>query len=72
MGAATSGSGEAIRAFVVLPQASTLTEHDVIRACRDRLETFMVPHEVVFRTELPDDRVGKVRKKSLGEEGAPS
>jgi hypothetical protein len=27
---------------------------------------------VIFRTELPATESGKVRKKSLGEEGAPS
>jgi acyl-CoA synthetase (AMP-forming)/AMP-acid ligase II len=64
--------GEAIRAFVVLHADVTLSEQDVIRACRARLEAFMVPQEVVFRTELPATESGKVRKKSLGEEAAPS
>ena len=31
----------------------------------------MVPHEVIFRTELPATESGKVRKK-FGEEAAPS
>jgi acyl-CoA synthetase (AMP-forming)/AMP-acid ligase II len=61
--------GESIRAFVVLHAGVTMSERDVIRACRTRLEAFMVPHEVVFRSELPATESGKVRKKSLGEEG---
>ena len=45
-----------------------LTELDVIRECRTRLENFMVPREVVFLTELPHTDSGKVRKKSLSRE----
>jgi amino acid adenylation domain-containing protein len=68
VGVAHETLGEAIRAFVVLHADATLSEQDIIRACRARLEAFMVPQEVVFRTELPATESGKVRKKSLGEE----
>jgi long-chain acyl-CoA synthetase len=57
--------GEAIRAFVVLDDGATLTEQDVIAACRTRLENFMVPREVVFLDALPTTATGKVRRKSL-------
>ena len=57
--------GEAIRAFVVLHAGAALTEQDLIRACRSRLESVMVPHEVVFVDELPSTDTGKIRKKSL-------
>ena len=40
--------GQAVRAFVVLQEGATLTEKDLIRACRARLENFMVPRDVVF------------------------
>lgn len=57
--------GEAIRAFVVLDEGAELTEQEVIRACRERLENFMVPRDVMLLDELPQTDTGKVRKKSL-------
>lgn len=57
--------GEAIRAFVVLDEGASLSEQDVIAACRTRLESFMVPREVVFLEALPTTATGKVRRKSL-------
>ena len=35
--------GQAIRAYVVLEEGAELTEQDVMRECRTRLENFMVP-----------------------------
>jgi len=60
--------GEAVRAFVLLDEGAALSELDVIRECRTRLENFMVPRDVVFVTELPHTDSGKVRKKSLSRE----
>ena len=60
--------GEALRAFVLLDEGAELTELDVIKASRARLENFMVPREVVFVTELPHTDSGKIRKKSLPRE----
>jgi long-chain acyl-CoA synthetase len=57
--------GEAIRAFVVLDDSGTLTEQEVIAACRTRLENFMVPRDVEFLDALPTTATGKVRRKSL-------
>jgi acyl-CoA synthetase (AMP-forming)/AMP-acid ligase II len=57
--------GEAIRAFVVREEGSDIEESDVIRACREQLEAFAVPHEVRFIEELPKTPSGKVRRKSL-------
>lgn len=59
--------GEAIRAFVVLAPGAELTAHDVITACRSRIEGYMVPRDVVFIDEMPKTTSGKVRKKSLTE-----
>ena len=63
--------GEAVRAYVLLDEGAALTELDVIRQCRTRLENFMVPREVVFMTELPHTDSGKIRKKSLSREPLP-
>jgi acyl-coenzyme A synthetase/AMP-(fatty) acid ligase len=57
--------GEAIRAYVVRDEGSSLDESDVVRACREQLEAFAVPHEVRFIEELPKTPSGKVRRKSL-------
>lgn len=61
--------GEAVRAFVVLADNAPLSEQDVISACRSRIESYMVPRDVVFVDELPRTTSGKVRKKSLTEAG---
>jgi long-chain acyl-CoA synthetase len=57
--------GQAIRAFVVLDDGATLSEQEIIAACRTRLENFMVPQAVEFRDSLPTTATGKVRRKSL-------
>jgi acyl-CoA synthetase (AMP-forming)/AMP-acid ligase II len=57
--------GESIRAFVVLHSGAELSEQDVVRACRTRLESIMVPHEIVFVPELPSTESGKITKKGL-------
>ena len=60
--------GAAVRAFVVLEDGASPTEQEVIKACRAKLENFMVPREIVFVPELPRTESGKIRKKSLSTE----
>jgi long-chain acyl-CoA synthetase len=60
--------GQAVRAFVLLDEGTQLTELEVIKECRTRLENFMVPRDVVFVSELPHTDSGKIRKKSLPRE----
>jgi long-chain acyl-CoA synthetase len=62
--------GQVIRAYVVLEADARLTEEDILRFARSRLENFMVPHEVMIRDGLPHTESGKVRKQSLFEEAA--
>jgi amino acid adenylation domain-containing protein len=59
--------GEAIRAYVVLEEGAELTEGEIVAACRTKLESFMVPRDVLFLDDLPKTPTGKVRKKSLTE-----
>ena len=54
--------GEAIKAIVVSSDPS-LTEGEIIRACTRRLEDFMVPRSVEFRTSLPKTDTGKVSRR---------
>jgi acyl-coenzyme A synthetase/AMP-(fatty) acid ligase len=56
--------GQAIKAFIVAPGAA-LTEAAVISHCKSRLEEFMVPRQVEFRTELPKTGSGKIRRIDL-------
>ncbi len=51
--------GEAIRACVVLDDGAALSELEVIRECRTKLENFMVPRDVVFVTESPHTESGE-------------
>ena len=59
--------GEAIRAFVVLDDGAALTEQQVKRECMSRLESFMVPRDVVFVSELPKTSTAKVSRRLLRE-----
>jgi long-chain acyl-CoA synthetase len=59
--------GEAIRAYVALEDGVELTEKEIVAGCRTKLESFMVPKEVVIRDELPKTTTGKIRKKGLAE-----
>lgn len=61
--------GQAVRAFVVLDPGATYTEQAFKREALARLESFMVPRDVRFVDDLPKTATGKVRKKSLVEQG---
>jgi acyl-coenzyme A synthetase/AMP-(fatty) acid ligase len=57
--------GEAIRAYVSLADGTALDERAIRRACQERLESFMVPRDVVILPDLPKTDTGKVRKVGL-------
>ncbi len=57
--------GEAVRAYVILAEGATLTPAEIVVACRARVESYMVPRDVVVLDELPKTTSGKVRKASL-------
>ena len=57
--------GQAIHAFVVLDDAIALSEQEIIRFVRARLESFIVPKQVLLVKGLPHTESGKVRKRSL-------
>ena len=56
--------GQAIKAFIAVEGVS-LTAKEVLRHCREHLEDFMVPQQVVFRDRLPVSENGKIMKKAL-------
>ena len=57
--------GQSIKAILVRAAGSGLTEGQVLRHCRSRLEDFMVPRHVEFRDSLPVNASGKISKKEL-------
>jgi amino acid adenylation domain-containing protein len=57
--------GQAIKAFVVLEPGTTLDATAIQRECRARLESFMVPTEIVLRDALPKSANGKIQKTEL-------
>jgi len=54
--------GQAVKAIVVATDPA-VTEIDVIRHCAKRLEDFMVPRAIEFRTSLPKTDTGKVSRR---------
>ncbi len=57
--------GEAIKAYVVLKEGSSLTEKEVLAYCSRNLEDFMKPQLVEIRESLPKTASGKITKKGL-------
>jgi long-chain acyl-CoA synthetase len=56
--------GQAIKAVLVTSDPA-ITETQVLAHCKDRLEDFMVPKYIEFRSELPFTSSGKIDKKGL-------
>jgi acyl-CoA synthetase (AMP-forming)/AMP-acid ligase II len=57
--------GQAIKAVVRLRRGATLTEQDIRRHCRDRLEDLMVPKMVQFVPAIPRTSSGKIDRRRL-------
>ena len=55
--------GQAVKAIVAAEEG--VTERDVIRHCAARLEEFMVPSSVEFRSHLPKSENGKIARREL-------
>jgi len=60
--------GQAIKALVVT-QHGDVTEKDVLRHCRAKLEDYMVPKFVEFVDQLPKSANGKIQKPAVEREG---
>ena len=57
--------GQAVKAFVVLEQGSSLTRKDIQRECQAKLESFMLPKYVEIVQDLPTTSTGKIKKTDL-------
>jgi fatty-acyl-CoA synthase len=55
-------------AFVILTPGATLTEADVIAACRQHVASFKIPRRVFFVDAFPMTGSGKIQKYLLREQ----
>ncbi len=65
---------ELVKAYVVLKEGQSATDHEIIKFCEEKIAKFKVPKIVEFRDELPITGVGKVLRRALREEvkGSPA
>ena len=57
--------GQAVKAFVVLQPGVALDARAIVRACQEKLESFMVPKHVEIVAELAKGATGKIQKTGL-------
>jgi long-chain acyl-CoA synthetase len=58
-------TGEAVKAFVVLVEGSTLDEDALVEHCRDHLARYKCPSKILFVDELPRTATGKLLRRDL-------
>jgi acyl-CoA synthetase (AMP-forming)/AMP-acid ligase II len=68
IGVADARLGEVGKAYVVTRPGQALDAGEVLALCRERLASYKVPRQVVFRDGLPRNPAGKVLKRLLREE----
>jgi len=68
IGIADQHKGEVPKAFLVLKDGETATEHEILHYLRERLASYKVPKYVDFRKTLPKNATGKILKRLLKEE----
>jgi acyl-CoA synthetase (AMP-forming)/AMP-acid ligase II len=68
IGVADARLGEVGRAYLVTRPGHVLDAGEVLAFCRERLASYKVPRQVVFRDGLPRSPAGKVLKRLLREE----
>ncbi len=67
IGESTPPSSPFIKAFVVLKRGEKATSDELLALCRERLDSYKVPRQIEFRSELPKNFVGKVLRRLLVE-----
>lgn len=63
----TAPASPLIMAFVVLKRGEKATSDELLALCRERLDSYKVPRQIEFRSELPKNFVGKVLRRLLVE-----
>src|SRR5690625_1711775 len=65
IGVPDEGTGEAVRAYVVLKEGASVSEEELRAHCKQYLTNYKMPKQIVFRDEIPMTPVGKVLRKDL-------
>lgn len=65
LGIDDADKGQAIKAFIVLKQDEDVSQDELLAFLKDKLATYKLPKEIVFKQELPLTLVGKIDKKAL-------
>ena len=58
-------TGEAVKAFLVLAEGSSLDDQSIKVFCKKSLTPYKVPRHYEFREELPKSAVGKILRREL-------
>lgn len=67
-GVPDASQGEAVKAWVVLHEGSSLAVEELRSHCRKELAAYKVPKHIEFRSSLPKSTIGKVLRRALVEE----
>jgi len=57
--------GEMVRAVISLKEGESITEHEIIRFCREYLANYKLPKQIIFVDSLPKTATGRIRKEEL-------
>jgi len=68
IGIADLHKGEVPKAFLVLKDGESSTEHEILVYLRERLASYKIPKYVDFRKALPKNATGKILKRLLKDE----
>jgi len=60
--------GEVPKGYVVLREAGSVTEHDIIAYLKEHLAAYKIPRRIELREALPKNTSGKILKRLLVEE----
>jgi long-chain acyl-CoA synthetase len=63
-------SGQAVKAFIVVRQAESITVEQIRAHCREHLTGYKVPKYVEFRDTLPKTNIGKILRRALTEQAS--
>jgi long-chain acyl-CoA synthetase len=72
VGVPDSRLGEEIKAFIVLKHGMTVSAEELLGWCQQQFAAYKYPRLIEFRTELPLSATGKVLKRELRSESAPT
>ncbi len=71
-GIAAQAQGEQVAVAVVLKPGATLSADDIIAYCRENIAAYKVPARVDIVAELPKSPSGKILKRVLRQQAAPT